>query len=109
MATANFEEIFVTLKDGVAILAKETVTECAKQATAEGQKALTAMKSDLQRWYADVTLGELGKDDVEFLISGRKELTEMKALLQLGIAKIQLDKFKSGIINLTVNSICRIV
>lgn len=109
MATANFEEIFARLKEGVAALAKETVTEYAKQATAEGQKALTSMKSDLQRWYAEVTRGELEKEDLEFLIAGRKELTEMKALLQLGIARIQLDKFKSGLIALAVSSICRIV
>lgn len=109
MATANFEEIFATLKDGVAALAKETVTEYAKQATAEGQKALTGMKSDLQQWHAQAASGELEKEDLKFLIAGKKELTEMKALLQLGIAKIQLDKFKSGLLQLVVNSIGKVI
>ena len=109
MAAVDFEELFVTLKDGIATLAKETVTEYAKQATAEGQKALTAMKADLQRWYVQAASGELGKEDLEFLIASKKELTEMKALLQLGIAKIQLDKFNSGLLQLVVNSIGKII
>lgn len=109
MATANFEEIFATLKDGVVALAKETVTEYAKHVTDEGQKALTSMKNDLQRWYAQVASGELEKEDLEFLIAGRKELTEMKTLLQIGIAQIQLDKFRTGLMHLVIASFSRVI
>ncbi len=105
MTTAIFEEIFANLKDGVATLAREALSEYADQATEEGQKALAGMKSDLQRWYAQVANGELGEEDLEYLISGRMELAEMKALLQLGIAKIQLDKFKTRLTNLIVKTV----
>lgn len=108
MATTDFNELFETLKQGVSSIAQETVKDYARQATKEGQKSLTGLKSDLKRWTEQVERGELSKEDLEFLLLGRKELTEMKVLQQLGIAKIQLDKFKNAITGLIVSTIIKI-
>ncbi|MBN9485252.1 MAG: hypothetical protein BGO70_03110 [Bacteroidetes bacterium 43-93] len=105
MSTLEFDELFETLKDGVSSIAKETIGKYAEQATAEGQKALKTLKGDLKSWTEDAKNGDLSAADLDFLLKGREELTEMHALEQLGIAKIQLDKFKNGIIGLIVNSV----
>lgn len=109
MAAIDFNQMLETLKEGVAFIAKDTVKEYANQATREGQKALTTLKADLKKWTEQVERGELSKEDLEFLIMGRKELTEMRGLQQLGIAKIQLDKFKNGITGLIVSTIGKMI
>lgn len=108
MAAIDFNILFETLRQGVAIIAKDNVKEYASQATREGQRVLTALKVDLKRWTEQLERGELSKEDLEFLIKGRKELTEMRGLQQLGIAKIQLDKFKNGITDLIVSTITKL-
>ena len=105
MASIDFSELFDTLKTGVVDLAKGTVSNYLSQATQEGQNALDEMKTDLEAWAKAIATGDMGIEDLKFLIAGRKEITEMKGLEQLGIAQIQLDKFKNGIVDLIVNRI----
>lgn len=108
MATTDFNELFDTLIRGISTIAQEIVKDYVRQATKEGHKALTALKSSLKRWSEQVERGELSKEDLEFLLQGRKELTEMKVLQQLGIAKVQLDKFKNAITGLIVSTLIKI-
>lgn len=109
MATTDFSEIFDTMKAGVVELAKGTIKDYVSQATEEGQNALTSMREDLKNWTNQVAKGDMNIDDLKFLIEGSKELTEMRALKQLGIAQIQLDQFKSGLMNLIVGSISKLI
>ena len=102
---ANFEDVFNDLKQGVAALARETITSYAAQAATEGRQILVKMKDKLKRWSKEYAAGNLNDADLQFLMASEKELMEMKALQQLGIAKIQLDKFKNGMINLVVKAI----
>jgi len=109
MATVNFQDLFDTLKTGVVDLAKGTVSDCVSEATTAGQNALVEMKADIEDWSMSIATGEMDIKDVEFLIAGRKELTEMHGLEQLGIAQIELDKFKNGMIDLIVGTISKVI
>ena len=109
MAAIDFSELFDTMKSGVVELAKGTLKDYASQATEEGQNALNEMKEDIQSWSRELANGDLGVEDVKFLLAGRKELTGMKALEQLGVAQIQLDKFKSGLMSLIIESLKNLI
>ena len=109
MATIDFSGVFETLKSGVIDLAKGTINDYVTQATQEGQNALDEMKTDLETWSKSLATGDMDIEDLKFLIAGRKEITEMRGLEQLGIAQIQLDKFKNGIVDLIVNSISKML
>lgn len=108
MATTDFGELFATLKLGVATIARETVADYARQATREGHKALTGLKTDLKKWAEAAARGELSEEDLAHLLKGRQELTEMEGLKQLGIGTIQLDKFKNSVVNLVLDKIVRL-
>jgi len=109
MASINFNELFDSLKTGVADLAKGTVTDYVGQATQEGQDTLDQMRADIEQWSKSIATGDMNTDDLKFLIEGRKELTEMRGLEQLGIAQIELDKFKSGMIDLVIGGISKFI
>lgn len=104
----DFNEAFASLEAGVVTLAKGTLSEYVKQATSEGQAALNQMKGNLELWSKQLANGDMDENDLKFLIQGRKELTEMRGLKQLGIAQIQLDKFKGGLVDLIVSTIGKI-
>lgn len=109
MAAIDFNELFETLKTGIIDLAKTTMKDYASQATKDGQNVLNKLKTDLEVWSKQVAAGEMSLEDLRFLIEGRKELTQMKTLQQLGIAKIQLEKFQKGVLDLILNSIAKII
>ena len=109
MAATDFNTLFQTLMDGMADIARDTIKRSVKEATKEGRTALTVLKGDLERWTQMVADGELSIEDMEFLLAGRKELAEMTALSRLGIARIELDKFKDGIISLVVNTVGKVI
>jgi hypothetical protein len=109
MAATDFDKLFDTLKSGVVDLAKSTMKDYASQATKDGQNVLNKLKTDIEIWSKQVAIGNLSAEDLKFLIEGRKELTQMKALQQVGIAKIQLEKFQIGLTNLIINSILKVI
>lgn len=105
----DFSQLFDTINDGITTLARETVEEYSTEVTELLQSSTNNIKSDVEEWAKLYKSGELKQSDLEFLIKGRKELFEMKAIQKLAIANIQLDKLKNGITSLIVNSITTIV
>jgi hypothetical protein len=109
MAAIEFDELFDTLKTGIAGLAKTTVNDYLAQATEEGQNALDGMKADIQQWSVSLAAGDMSTEDLKFLVAGRKEIIEMRGLEQVGIAEIQLDSFKNGIVNLIITTVSKVI
>ncbi len=102
-------QLFDTLKAGVIALAKSTLQDYVSQATQDGQNTIDQFASDIERWAEKVASGDLTVDNVKFLAEGKKELMEMKALEQIGIARIEIDNFKSGIVDLIVTTISKML
>jgi hypothetical protein len=100
MADTNFQNVFDTLKQGVVELAKTTGTQYVTQAEADGQSFLDSSKADLQNWMTELANGSLSKDDFTDLLLGQKDLFELTALKQAGMAAIALDTFKNGVFDL---------
>lgn len=109
MPSINFEQYFKTLESGVSDVAKETVSDFMSQGKQDGQNVLNLMKADLERWTIEVSNGEMSLSDFEFLVKAEKELDEMDALKEAGIAAIDLDKFKNGLISLTINTLSKLL
>ena len=109
MPTTNFQELFESLKTGIAGLAATSVTGFVNEATADGRNILEAMKGELERWTKAVVNGDLTADDMAFLVAGRVELNEMHGLERLGVAKIELEKFRNGIVDLIVGAVGKVV
>lgn len=109
MATINFDQLFEDLKSGAESVAKNSLQAYVDQAKKDGQEALSSMKANLQRWAAEVETGVLTKDDLKFLLQEETALDEMNALKQAGLAEVQIDKFKNGLINMILGTLTSVV
>ena len=109
MATINFDEIFQTLKDGVATLAKDDLQDYVNEAKKDGTAAIDAMKTNLQQWAQEVENGAMTTEDLEFLLKEEESLDEMKALKEAGLAAVHIDQFRNGLINMILGTITGLV
>ena len=105
MTTVNFQDILNTLKDEAGKLAVATFKDYKNEATADALEVLNQIKNNLQTWTFQLSEGKLSKADFEFLVLAQKELGEMNALKQAGIALIKADEFKTSLLNLVSNTI----
>ena len=105
MANLDFQNVFDTLKKEVTNLALSTVKGYVKEATADALSLVEKMKENLKTWTLELANNEISAKDYEFLILGQKELLEMNALKQAGLAQIKIDEFKNSILNGIVTTV----
>ncbi|MBI4369154.1 MAG: hypothetical protein HY547_02875 [Elusimicrobia bacterium] len=106
---ADFNDIFNELKKGVADIAKREAKEYVKQAQEDGQAFLDNLKIDLELWARQLAEGKMSKADFEFLVKGKKNLAEMKALTQTGIAAARVDRVRTAFVNLAIGSVDKLI
>jgi hypothetical protein len=105
----DFNTIFEQLKNGVIALAKSTLSNYVNDAKTDAQNMLTAMKEKLQRWTTLLIEKKLTTEDFEWLVNSQKDLIEMAALKEAGLAAIRIDQFKASLMNLVVDTIFSMV
>jgi len=101
---AIFDDFLNALKDGLKQLVADTVQDFTQAATKDGRAFLDKARADLERWTSALAHGHLSKDDFAFLVKGKKDLAEMEALKQAGLALVRLDQFRSSLIDLVVGT-----
>lgn len=101
---ANFDEFVNGLKDGIAELAKREAREFLSQAEEDAKAFVEAMKDDLETWMKELADGKLTSDDFKFLVKGCKDVAEMQALKQVGLAKVHIERIVNGVIDLVINA-----
>ena len=109
MPNINFEEIFKTLKAGVIQLAGQAVKSYAEQAKITGLNLIEKMKIDLEQWAGHLKRGELSESELRDLVKGQVTDTKLAALQQAGIAQIEFDKFKKGLVDLITTTLSTII
>ncbi len=109
MVQFDLKSLIDTLKQGVIDLAKNTLKDYEQQASTDGQQIVDCMKDELQSWSEDLKSGKIDSDDLKDLIAGQEDLFKMEALEQAGVAAIEIDKFKSSLIDLVTNTLLSII
>ena len=105
MANIDFQILFNKLKEEAIGLTTSTVKKYKTAACADLMNVLEDMKENLESWTIQLEEGKLSKEDFEFLVLGQKELIEMNALKQAGVALIKADELKNSLLNLIVNTV----
>lgn len=100
----NFETFFQELKDGAIDIAKNEAADYIREATGDGQKFLESIKDDLRAWMKQAADRQLSKEDLAFLIRGKRDLAEMKALTQAGLAAARIERMRTAAINLVISA-----
>jgi hypothetical protein len=74
----------------------------------DGNAFFQKLKGDLERWTKMLASGGLTRDDFEWLVVGKKDLAELAALKQKGLAKVALDRFLNGLVDTFVTTAFRV-
>lgn len=101
----NYDQLFSFLSQEVPLLAHNILGGYSGQATKDVQKFVSSLETDLKSWIASFSKGELTIADLEFLLKGKRDLAEMHALKQAGLAKVTLDRFKDAVLGAIIKGI----
>lgn len=75
-----------------------------KQATDDTDAFLKSARAGIERAGLLYAAKRIDKDDFEDLILGKKDLAEMHALKQTGLAHAAVDTFTNGVLNILVDA-----
>lgn len=101
---AVFDDFKQAVEAGLGDLIATTLGDYADSARARAEGFLDDTKEDLEKWLEKLQEGELSADDFAFLVRGKAELGQINALLEIGAAKVAVDKFRNGFIKLLEDS-----
>lgn len=100
----TFEDFKDAVVTGAQALAKELIAGFEAQADADSKAFLARLEADLQRWSKLLATGQLTGRDFADLVQARKALAEMHALTVQGLALLQIERFRTGLINLLIDA-----
>lgn len=86
-------------------LAEQLIGQFTKQAVADTKDFLEKSRDDIERWTGELVRGEIDEDDLESLVRSEKDVAEMRALKQTGLAEVTLDTFTKGVLDIAVSAI----
>ena len=105
MAAIDFNALLAELENGMIALAKASFKSYINEAEQDAKNLLDGMKDKLQRWVLLLSQGALTTDDFELLITAQKDLFEMAALEQAGLAEIKAEQFRDSVVNLITDTV----
>lgn len=101
---ASFDEFLEILKTELVKFAEDSWNTNKAAAVNDGRAFLEKSKADLERWTKMLAKGDLTRDDFKWLVIGKKDLAELVALKQKGLAKVALDRFVNGLIDTIIST-----
>jgi hypothetical protein len=100
----DFQEFLDILKGKIWDFAKSNWKEHQDAVVSDGSDFLNKAKEDIKRWTRLLAEGSLSQDDFKWLVEGKRDLAEMKALERAGLALVQVDKCRNGILEIVVGT-----
>ena len=101
---SKFDQFSESVMAGSKALAKEVFGGFEENAKADARAFLERAESDLRRWTALLATGEITERDFADLVLAKKTLADIYSLTQAGLALTQLERFRSGMIDLVIDS-----
>ena len=87
------------LKKNLVELASGSFRNYSSQLLKDGTEFALKLEEDLKRWTAEYAIHEMTKNEFEFLVKSKKDLLEMEALKQEGLARTELNKLRNAIVD----------
>lgn len=105
----DIDALFDALKEEVATLAETHLQALRDEAFQDGTDFLERTQEDLERWTRLLEEGDLSRDEFESLVRGRKDLAEMEALKQAGLAAVEADRFRDALVDRVIDTAIDVV
>lgn len=106
---ADFDEFLDAVKAGLGDLIAGTLGDFADAAKKRTEAFLEESEADLRKWTQQLEDQELSTKDFEMLVKGKVELGQINLLLEVGAAKVAVDKFRQGLVKLIKDSAAGLV
>ena len=106
---SSFDNFFQEIKSSILDIARSEAGELVEQASYDGRKFVDALRDDLEVWTQQLASGELSIADFEFLVKGMKDVAEMNALTEAGLAAIRIERIRTTSINLIITAARKLV
>jgi hypothetical protein len=104
VAVSKFDDFSDVVLKGAKDLAKNSFGGFVAEAANDTQAFLDKAQADLQRWVKLLANGKLTKQDFSDLVQAKKALAEIHALTQAGITLTKVERFRSALITLVIDS-----
>jgi hypothetical protein len=101
---AGFDDFAKALEEGVKKLAKELFDGAEAEALEDMRAFLAKSKYDLERWTLQLAEGLITEQDFSDFVQAKKALAELHALTQAGFVITKLERFRTGLINLIIDT-----
>lgn len=105
---ATFEDYLDELRKGTKKLAEELVDGLQADALSDMNGFLKKSERDLARWTGRLAAGEITKQDFADLVQAKKALAKMHRLTKAGLTVTKLDRFRSDLISLVINTAAKV-
>ena len=86
-------------------LAETLFKRFANQAAEDTREFFENSRESLERAALLLAEGRIDPDDFEDLVRGKRDLAEMRALKQAGLAKATIDTFTNGVLQIFMNAV----
>jgi hypothetical protein len=86
-----------------ATLAQTLFGRFVNEAVQDGNAFLQQTENDISTWLEDLRNGDITQKNFESLVRGEKDLAEMHALKQTGLAQAAIDTFINGFIQIVIS------
>lgn len=98
-----------TILAGARQLAAQTVQGAADQAVKDTEVFLRDTRDRLERWTRMLARGDIDRDEFELLVAARRTNMKMHALMAAGVTRNALERFRSGLVSLLIDSVFDII
>jgi hypothetical protein len=104
MTMSKFDEFLDAILKGAKDLAKDFFEGFVEEAENDAKAFLEKTQADLQRWTKLLASKKITEQDFSDLVQAKKALAEIHMLTQAGIGLTKLERFRSGLINLVIDT-----
>jgi hypothetical protein len=105
---ATFDDYLKELRKGVKGLAQELVDGLQAEALSDMNAFVRKSEKDLERWTSQLAAGEITEQDFTDLVQAKKALAELHELTRAGVAVTKLDRFRSDLVSLLINTAVKV-
>lgn len=105
----SFDHFLDILIDKLEDIAKGLVQDIKEAFIQDGITFAEKTKKRLERWTVLVAEGKLTMEEFKYLLEAQKDLAEMEALKEKGLAKIEIDRLRNSLINAILESVAAVI
>jgi hypothetical protein len=100
----NIDNVLKSIEEQSKSLAEKLFKQYTQQAFTDIGDFLRKSRAHLERWIQELARGQIDKDEFKSLVQGQLDVAEMRALKQAGLARVRIDIFTSGVLDIVVSA-----